>query len=97
MTWLIRLAVFLALFFLIRTLWHWFWRTGWKRLAAWLLGPVATQPIPPTERHGTLKRDPVCGTHVDTALAVQSEIGGEIYYFCSESCRKSFQTLPASK
>ena len=97
MTWLIRFAVFLALFYLIRVSWHWFLRVGWKRLAGWLLGSVAVQPSPPTERLGTLKRDPVCGMHVDIDLAVRREIDGEVYYFCSESCRDSFQTVPASE
>ena len=84
-------AVFLGLFFLIRSAWFWFWRSGWKRLAAWLIGPVAVRTAPPAERRGTLKRDPVCGTHVDTELAARSEHGGQVYYFCSDTCRDKYR------
>jgi YHS domain-containing protein len=39
--------------------------------------------------------DPVCGKKVDEAQAV-GKIGyeGQIYYFCSEDCRRAFQQEP---
>lgn len=36
---------------------------------------------------GELKRDPVCGTFVPVETAVKKTIGGELVYFCSETCR----------
>lgn len=38
-----------------------------------------------------LVKDPVCGTHVSTASAVQLAAGGRTHYFCSETCRDRFR------
>ena len=38
----------------------------------------------------SLKKDPVCGTFVAAATAVQKIKGGETYYFCSTACRDKF-------
>jgi hypothetical protein len=38
----------------------------------------------------SLKKDPVCGTFVSTATAMQKSKGGETYYFCSAECRDKF-------
>ena len=38
----------------------------------------------------TLKKDPVCGTFVSAATAMQKSKGGETYYFCSAECRDKF-------
>ena len=38
----------------------------------------------------SLKKDPVCGTFVSTATAMQKNKGGETYYFCSAECRDKF-------
>jgi hypothetical protein len=50
---------------------------------------------PPTERPRgqspqSLKKDPVCGTFVSEATAMQKSKGGETYYFCSAECRDKF-------
>ncbi len=37
-----------------------------------------------------LKKDPVCGTFVSEATALQKTKGGETYYFCSTDCRDKF-------
>jgi YHS domain-containing protein len=37
-----------------------------------------------------LKKDPVCGTFVSAATAMQKSKGGETYYFCSAECRDKF-------
>ena len=39
--------------------------------------------------------DPVCGmqVNIDTAPA-QSEYEGEIYYFCSDGCKRAFDANP---
>ena len=38
----------------------------------------------------SLKKDPVCGTFVSAATAMQKTRGGETYYFCSAECRDKF-------
>lgn len=38
-----------------------------------------------------LKKDPVCGTFVSTAVALQKTTGGETHYFCSAECRDKFR------
>lgn len=40
---------------------------------------------------GELRKDPVCGTFVSTATAVQLRRGGELHYFCSADCRDKFR------
>ena len=59
----------------------------------------ATQPSPADPRRPagqasqppqTLKKDPVCGTFVSPATAMQKSKGGETYYFCSAECRDKF-------
>jgi YHS domain-containing protein len=39
--------------------------------------------------------DPVCGMqiNIDTAPA-RTELDGEIYYFCSEGCKETFERNP---
>jgi YHS domain-containing protein len=40
---------------------------------------------------GELKKDPICGTFISTATAIQKRVGGETYYFCSPECRDKFK------
>ncbi len=42
---------------------------------------------------GELKKDPVCGTFISTATAIQKRVGGEVYYFCSAECRDKFKAV----
>ena len=43
--------------------------------------------------------DVVCGKNVDAALAKEdhrtSEHKGEVYFFCSQHCKKTFEASPA--
>jgi YHS domain-containing protein len=39
---------------------------------------------------GELKKDPVCGTYISTAVAVTRSVKGETVYFCSKDCRDKF-------
>lgn len=99
MTWLLRLGSLLAAFFLLRWLWSWFWRGGWQRMFLYFFGR-AQRPLTPGVRHGTIKRDPVCGTFVDIELSVQERADGETLHFCSERCRDAYragQPVPAQK
>lgn len=36
-------------------------------------------------------QDPVCRVFVPKGVAVRKEIGGQIYFFCSRDCAKTFQ------
>jgi hypothetical protein len=44
----------------------------------------------PSAKAQSLKKDPVCGTFVSAATAMQKTKGGETYYFCSADCRDKF-------
>lgn len=37
-------------------------------------------------------KDPICGMLVSKATALKSERGGRTYYFCSESCKQTFES-----
>ena len=41
---------------------------------------------------GEMAKDPVCGMVVPKETALKREIGGRTYYFCSESCVKTFES-----
>lgn len=42
-----------------------------------------------------MAKDPVCGMDVDPKTAAgKSEYQGQIYYFCSPGCKKSFDKEP---
>jgi len=61
-----------------------------------LLGSFVSPPAPQARRPsvpsgGELKKDPVCGTFISTATAVQKRVHGEVYYFCSAECRDKFR------
>jgi len=43
-----------------------------------------------SQKPQSLKKDPVCGTFVSVATAMQKTKGGETYYFCSAECRDKF-------
>jgi YHS domain-containing protein len=52
--------------------------------------PAARQR-PSVPSGGELKKDPVCGTFISPASAVQKKVGPEVYYFCSPECRDKFR------
>ena len=58
-------------------------------------GSSSSPASPPEQPRGrvsqSLKKDPVCGTFVSEATAVQKTKGGETYYFCSTECRDKFK------
>jgi YHS domain-containing protein len=57
--------------------------------------PAQRASAPPREptvvAGGELKKDPVCGTYVSTALSVTRTINGELVHFCSKECRDKFR------
>ena len=50
--------------------------------------PASTEPS--VQAGGELKRDPVCGTYVSTAVSVKRTVKGEVVHFCSEECRDKY-------
>jgi uncharacterized protein len=73
-------------------------RAFWRLVAGIIVG-ASGQPPPrarsrrgPPERGVQMVRDPVCGTFLppSSALALTGR-GGEVRYFCSETCRQRFQ------
>jgi len=52
--------------------------------------PAAPAEAPRGQAPQSLKKDPVCGTFVSAATAMQKTKGGETYYFCSAACRDKF-------
>jgi YHS domain-containing protein len=77
----IRLIVLLVLFLLIRSV----LRDLFTRSSR---VPNRTTPKVPTT--GELKRDPVCGTYVHAQTGLTASIKGQVFYFCSEECRKKY-------
>jgi YHS domain-containing protein len=45
---------------------------------------------PAVQSGGDLKRDPVCGTYVSTAVSVKRTVKGEVIHFCSVECRNKY-------
>lgn len=45
---------------------------------------------------GKMVRDPQCGMHVASTLAIPATVGGNQHYFCSEKCRDEFVRSRAS-
>ncbi|GGP19382.1 hypothetical protein GCM10007981_02840 [Thermocladium modestius] len=39
-------------------------------------------------------RDPVCGMMVESTTRFKSLFRGRVYYFCSESCKRKFDSNP---
>ncbi|QBY55797.1 heavy metal translocating P-type ATPase (plasmid) [Cupriavidus oxalaticus] len=57
------------------------------------ISPPATATIPPgTGGAKQLAKDPICGMMVDKATALSTERGNRKYYFCSESCLRTFES-----
>jgi YHS domain-containing protein len=65
-----------------------------------LFGGAGRTPSPPPQQApsqptvvsgGELKKDPVCGTYVSTALAVTRTVNGEVVHFCSKECRDRYR------
>ena len=64
---------------------------GIARVAAGVRCPFATSK----ERNDPMAKDPVCGMEVkESPTALKVEHAGRTYYFCSETCQKSFQKMP---
>lgn len=86
MSWWLRLPALEAAFLLLRWLWQWFWRGGWKAFPS-----QSREGTVPPARHGVIKRDPVCGTYVDIEVSLPESVSGETLHFCSARCRDAYR------
>lgn len=77
--WLLRLLIGVLL---IRVVWG---------FVAGLLRGAAEPKRRSGERAVALVRDPVCGTFIEPARAIEARVGATVHYFCSESCRAQFR------
>jgi len=44
---------------------------------------------------GEMAKDPICGMVIPKERSIKREVGGRTYYFCSESCVKTFEAPEA--
>lgn len=51
----------------------------------------APPPQPTVVAGGELRKDPVCGTYVSTALSITRKVNGEMVHFCSKECRDKYR------
>jgi YHS domain-containing protein len=51
----------------------------------------APRETPVVQSGGELKKDPVCGIYVSTAVSITKRIDGELVHFCSKECRDKYQ------
>ncbi|SDH77308.1 Cu+-exporting ATPase [Pseudomonas benzenivorans] len=60
-------------------------------------GSVEALPATSGEKAGSREKakDPICGMLVDKATALKTERGGRTYYFCSETCKQTFESPEA--
>jgi YHS domain-containing protein len=69
-----------------------------KMMASFLNTSSGPNPTPPSaDAHqlgGELHRDPVCGTYVAESTPHQRRISGQMFYYCSESCRERHALAP---
>jgi len=67
-------------------------RAVWGFISGVIRGVSAPRQQGSREKRGiSLARDPVCGTFVEPARALQAREGSTVHYFCSEDCRQSFR------
>jgi YHS domain-containing protein len=69
-----------------------------KLLASFLGTSAGANPTPPAaDTHklgGDLHRDPVCGTYVAESTPHQQRISGQVFYYCSGSCKERHALAP---
>ena len=72
----------------------WVVRAALKTLfAAFRSGGIQQRPTqpPPVSAGGELKKDPVCGTYVSTAVSLTRSVNGQVVHFCSKECRDKYR------
>ena len=87
---MLRLILFVVLaIFVARAFWRLF-----DAVVEGASGGRARTPVP--ERGAQMVRDPVCGTFVVPDRALSLGDGGNTVYFCSDTCRDSYQRTSRS-
>jgi YHS domain-containing protein len=84
-TFLVEFLLPLLLFLLVRNMIRGFFAGSQQRRS------VRQPEPPPAPLGGELKKDPVCGTYVSAATALQEKVKGEMVYFCSRECREKYR------
>lgn len=46
---------------------------------------------PTVSSGGELRKDPVCGTYVSTAVSLTRNVDGHVVHFCSKECRDKYR------
>ena len=69
-----------------------------KLVASVLSGTAESHPTAQSaEAHqlgGDLHRDPVCGTYVAESTPHQRKVSGQVFYYCSDSCKEKHALAP---
>jgi YHS domain-containing protein len=84
-TLLVEFLLPLLLFLLVRNMLRGFFASSQQRRA------MQQPESPPVPLGGELKKDPVCGTYISAATALQEKVKGETVYFCSKDCREKYR------
>lgn len=90
MTWLLRLLLLVALFYVARAILSRLFGQSSKREQ----GGRSEKNFSRREMRsvsGHTVKDPQCGTYVTESIALPATIQGKTYYFCSEKCRRDFE------
>jgi YHS domain-containing protein len=82
---ILRFLVPILIFFLLRSIIRTLAYGAGRRAAAAKPRP---REVPAS---GELKKDPVCGTYVSTAVSITRTIGGKTVHFCSEDCSRKYR------
>lgn len=80
--WLVRLLIAVLI---IRLLWSFF-----HGIFSGATEPRRQKSAGAADKSLPLARDPVCGTFVQQSRALEARSGGQVHYFCSEKCRRTF-------
>jgi YHS domain-containing protein len=65
-------------------------RAVWRLLGGIIDGAGSRRGVP--ERGARMVRDPICGTFVVQSRALSASARGETAWFCSDACRRRWQT-----
>lgn len=90
MSFLFRLLLFLLLFYFLRQVLQALLPGLFTKVDTRESRPVGENPNLQV-KHGTMEKDPVCGTYVDVATSLRFTAGGETKYFCSSGCMEKFK------
>ncbi|HEY2842486.1 MAG TPA: YHS domain-containing protein [Bryobacteraceae bacterium] len=85
-----RVLLYLVVAVIVLSLLRSVLETIFKAFSSGAAQPTPEGRAPAAGTPQSLKKDPVCGTFVAPATALQKTKRGETYYFCSAECRDKF-------